>query len=352
MAHNLNTIGGNATFIGRQAAWHKLGTVTGKYQTWDEIQAHGGFNFRPEKVQLSLDGAMVDAWGIRRSDNGAFLGPVGEAYTPIDHAQGFRLVDGLLESVNGAHYETAGVLGKGETVWGLADLKASFTVGRDDVSNMYLLFATSHNGTLSFSYWLTATRVVCQNTLRVATKAGSAFRVKHTRNSQTRIDEAHKALATIQGETKSLSEKLNFLAQRKITRESLNSVMDKMFPKSKDDDGKAVESVRRNNILIDVLQRFDHNDGNAFPEQRGTAYNLLNAVTEFTDHSRSSRGDNGRAESALFGSGERLKSQALEVLLETANGLPSVPVTQYVAQRVPVRSNVSLLDQVLEAHVG
>ena len=84
MAHNINT------YIGRQAAWHALGTVTGNFLRWIDIQAQGGFDFLPEKRQLDWAGTPVAAWGIFRSDNGAFLGPVGEAYTPIDHAQGFR----------------------------------------------------------------------------------------------------------------------------------------------------------------------------------------------------------------------------------------------------------------------
>ena len=46
MAHNINT------YIGRQAAWHKLGTVTGSFMTWEEIQAHGGLNYVPVKHQL------------------------------------------------------------------------------------------------------------------------------------------------------------------------------------------------------------------------------------------------------------------------------------------------------------
>ena len=33
------------TYIGRQAAWHALGTVTGKYQTTDELLTDPGFQY-------------------------------------------------------------------------------------------------------------------------------------------------------------------------------------------------------------------------------------------------------------------------------------------------------------------
>ena len=47
----------------------------------------------------------------------------------------------------------------------------------------------------------------------------------------------------------------------------------------------------------------------------------MNAITEYTDHERSSKG-NGRAESAVFGSGDRLKSSALDLIIAEAEGMP------------------------------
>ena len=345
MAHNINT------YIGRQAAWHQLGTVTGSFMTWEQIQSHGGLNFVPVKRQLSLDGQLVDAWGIYRPDTGAFLGPVGKDYTVIDHARGFMMIDALLGVQNGAHYETAGCLGLGETVWGLADLNTDIHVGTSgDVCKVYLLFATSHNGKTSHVYRITFTRVVCQNTLRAALseKTSALFSVRHTVNAQHRLDKAHEALALISEETKSVEEKLNLLAKRRMTKDTMTTVLDRLFP------GQKVEmkmSTRRENILSDVLRCYESNDRNQFPEQRGTAYNLLNAITEYTDHMRSTRKDD-RGESAMFGSGDRLKTQAMEVLLETAGGLPMIETRTVYAPKVsaPVYAPVShgsVLDAIL-----
>ncbi len=344
MAHNINT------YMGREAAWHKLGTVTGSFMTWDDIQRHGGLDYVPVKEQLfDKFGKPVGSWGIFRPDTQAFLGAVGEQYAVIDHAQGFRLIDALIGSQGGAHYETAGCLGAGEVVWGLAKLNMSVEVGRSgDKSDVYLLFATSHNGSISHLYRTTLTRVVCQNTLNAAlsSKATSLFRVRHTANAQTRLDQAHDALATIGAEVQGIEQKLNMLATRKMTRETTVSVLNRLFPQGKDANGKPQDSTRRNNILTDVLRCYESNDRNAFPEQRGTAYNLLNAVTEYTDHVRSTRnGDKG--ESAMFGSGDRLKTQAMEVLCETANGLETISRPMYVARQIV--PGYSLLDQIVAA---
>lgn len=344
MAHNINT------YVGRQAAWHNLGTVTGNYLTLDEVLKARGINFEVAKRQLEYAGRPVEAWGTFRQDNGAFLGPVGSDYTVIQHAEGFQMLDALVADAGQAHFETAGVLGKGETVWGLIDLAKSISVGGQDKLGAYLLFATSHNGTMSHCYRTTFTRVVCQNTLNIAmaSKTAAKLAIRHTKNAQLRIDKAHEALAEIGDGMKSVEAKLNFLAGRKVTKETLTGVLDKLFPKSKDEDGQEKESTRRNNTLIDILQRYDNNDGNVFVDQRGTAYNLLNAVTEYVDHGRQARGGNN-SESAMFGSGDRLKSQALEVITLAANGMPAKERPVYVLPK-QLQPITSLLDEIVAAH--
>lgn len=344
MAHNINT------YVGRQPAWFKLGLVTGEYQTLDQIMSVPGMNFQVSKRQLEYAGKPVDAWGIFRDDNGVFLGSVGSDYQVIQHVEGFRMTDSLLDAANhGSHYETAGVLGKGERVWGLADLRISMSVGSDR-SEVYLLFSTAHDGSMSHNYRLTSTRVVCQNTLNIAlsSKTSAKLAIRHTKNAMDRINRAHEALAEVKATAQSVEEKLNFLATRKVTRESLTSVMDKLFPVAKGEDGKPKESTRRENIIADILSRFESNDGNAYPEQRGTAYNLLNGITEYTDHYRTGTRGGAVAESAMFGSGDRLKTQALEVITLAANGMPQKQ--NQVQVFAPIPATVSLLDQIVQDH--
>lgn len=337
MAHNINT------YIGRQSAWHNLGTVTGKYMTWAEILAAGGLDFDVNKEPLyDRDGNVVSAWGTFRSDNHAFLGAVGEWYTVINHAAGFEMIDALVASVDGAHYETAGVLGEGEMVWGLADLQLAARVG-DDVQNGYLLFSTSHDGTLSHTYRTCLTRVVCNNTLNVALgeKTKSVFKIRHSKNSVDKLQDAHAALATIQDDVQTMEQKLNFLASRKVTRDSMTDIFDRLFPVRMGGNGQPVNQTRRENNLAEILAVYEANDNNTFPEQRGTAYNLLNAFTNYTDHSRSSHNakgnGTGRSESAMFGSGDRLKTNALEVIMQAADGMPVMKTytTTYAAAAPP-----------------
>lgn len=328
MAHNLNVIDGRASYIGRQAAWHQLGTVTGKYQTKEELLNDRSFQYIVFKSQLRDGlGRPVDAWGTFRwnlqdklagnKEAAEFLGPVGADYTVMQHDEGFKTIDALMRSVDGAHYETAGVLGKGETVFACADLNLAVNVG-DDKSYAYLTFITGHCGNRSHEYRLTVVRPVCENTVQVALaeRTKAKICIKHTKNAISRLEDARETLKAIGDDVQRIEDRMNFLANRKMNREAMTSVLDRLFPKREE----SKNQTRRENILSDVLKRYELNDGNVFPEQRGTAYALLNAITGYVDHERSSKED-GRALSAVLGSGDALKTKAYDVIYEAAGKL-------------------------------
>jgi phage/plasmid-like protein (TIGR03299 family) len=357
MAHNLYTLSNGASaYVGRQSAWHQLGTVTGEHFSWQDQEQAAGLNFTVEKRQLEYMGSSVDAWGTFRVDydqatrvkSHTFLGAVGEDYQVIQHGEGFKMLDSLVGAAGGAHYETAGALGKGETIWGLVDLNIGLSVG-DDRHESYLLFSTSHDGSKSHGYGLTDTRVVCQNTLNMAlsSKAASSLRVRHTRNAMDRIQSMHTALEGITNDVRTMEQKLNMLAQRRVTKESCEQIFARLFPPTLIDGKPKEDSTRRQNQIAAILERFESNDNNAFPEQRGTAYNLLNGITEYVDHYRDGVRGGKRAEAAMFGSGNQLKTNALEIIMASANGMPAKVQTIYTAPK-PVATETSLLDSIVE----
>lgn len=354
MSHGFSS--SNSRYIGRQAAWHKLGTVTGKFMTADELLADKAFQYTVFKSQLHDGlGRPVQAWGTFRwdfedrlaenKDAAEFLGVVGEDYTVMQHGEGFKTIDQLMQSVDGAHYETAGVLGNGEQVWALADLNLGYSIG-DDVHKNFVLFVTGHDGSMAHRYSLCDERVVCKNTLRMAlAEKGLTASIRHTKNASARLIDARAAMNGIQAQVTTLADRMNALAGRKVSREALTSIMDRLFPKTQKDD-KQVSSARRDNILADVLRIYEGNDGNAFPEQRGTAYNLLNAITNYTDHERSSN-----QESAMFGSGDALKAKALEVILEASRTMDAVP-QRILVHGVGPSTGSAVLDDLVGATVG
>lgn len=318
------------SYIGRLPAWHNLGTVTGEYLTVEKIFADGGLDFLVEKRQLEYSGNPVDAWGIFRTDNEAFLGSVGSEYEPIQHREGFSFLDHIVGVENGAHFETAGSLGRGETVWGLIDLGlVSGIKGTQDQSNNYLLFRTGHIGNFTFSFSGCRTRVVCQNTLNIAlNERRSTFTIKHTKNYQDRIDQARVLVLSFREKMMMIDEQMEYLAGRVVDKDNMINILDELFPP--DADGN--RSTRSKNNIKQILDLYESNDGNAVPQIRGTAYNLLNACTEYTDHFRSVKGNSvrDRAQTAMFGSGDDFKIRALSIITENAKNMPPLTLPVFV----------------------
>src|SRR5262249_35482925 len=142
------------------------------------------------------------------------------------------------------------VLGNGEKVWALADLGLAAKVG-NDVQKGYLLFSTGHDGSMSHSYRICMTRVVCENTLNAALseKSRASLTIRHTKNAMNKLIDARTALDSLGTDVRKVEDKLNFLAGRKCTREAVTSIFDRLFPKTKKDDSTEVSSSRRDNIL-------------------------------------------------------------------------------------------------------
>lgn len=366
MSHNLNYLNGRHSFFCASdrygLPWHNLGQIVDQAQTWQNAIQLAQLNWTVSKRPLFSkisDGNYqeISSWGIFRDDNGIFLGSVGKVYEIIQNKEAFDFVDTLLEQQNGAHYETAGALGNGERIFVTARIPYDISPDRakDDISNCFLLFETSHDGSISATAKLTTVRVVCNNTLNVAlsTKGYGQLKVKHSESGHDKLDQAKKLITGIQQSVSQLKEKFNILAKRKVTQKINTQIMERLFGQDWKNGTRKVNQVEK------IAKLFESNDGNKFPEIKGTAYNLLQAITNYSDHDRSVRSTEGKeqmttealqAESALFGSGETFKAKALEYILqetECSELLPDCPIVSPVATTASAKSNIdNILSQI------
>ena len=310
-------------------AWHGLGSVVSA-QKWADAMVLAQMDWQVKKVQLDnplIPNTKMPAWGIFRDDTKELLGTVGENYTPIQNIKMGEHVDNILKDIDGAHYESAGVLGNGNQVWSMARIPKDIKInGTDDITKNFLLCSTSHDGSKAYTLKLVNLRVVCNNTLtRALTESSKNVRVKHTVNALGKLESKVKEVDSIMMLIDDTNKKMNELALRKMTKESNEKVMENMFGKDWKD------STRSRNQIQQIYQLFSSNDNNAFPEIKGTAYNLLNAVTNYYDHEVGIRQTDGRmsltteqirTEGALWGSGEKAKSEALKYILEATEFNP------------------------------
>jgi phage/plasmid-like protein (TIGR03299 family) len=353
MAHNLNiAANGQASFMYNKnngLPWHGLGTPVNGCQTWREAIERARMNWTVSKRQLSIEingvYQLVDAYGIFRDDNNVLLGSVGNQYTPIQNVQAFDFVDSLLESADGAHYDTAGVLFNGERIFVSATIPYSIAPDRapDDKSHCYLMFETSHDGSLSATAKLTTVRVVCNNTLSMALnqKGFGTLKVRHSTGGHEKLEKAKTLMTGVTQSVETLKEKFNKLANRKIDKTHTTAIMNKLFGKEWKD------STQKRNQVERIATLFDSNDNNAFPETKGSAYSMLQSITNWVDHERSVRKTdklNGlsesqvRSQSAVFAGGDAYKSNALEVVLAATADCAEMPEVKHVYQSAEVQS--------------
>jgi len=108
---------------------------------------------------------------------------------------------------------------------------------------------------------------------------------------------------------------LKTLSERKVKQPEVEMFMRSLFQPSPEQ----VEKKANERAMGKVLAMFEgEGRGSNLASSAGTAYGLLNAVTEFVDHERQARSTDNRLDSAWFGQGAALKQKALEQAIALA----------------------------------
>ena len=160
-------------------------------------------------------------------------------------------------------------------------------------------------------------RVVCNNTLTIALDGTSrAIKVPHN----TRFDPkaVKKQLGIAVSQWDDFMYRMRHLAERKVQwHEALGFFMNVMCETSPT--GALPEQLPNERALRKVQELYEgRGRGSQLDSARGTAWGLLNAVTEYVDHERRARSTEYRLDSAWFGQGAQIKQRALDAALQLA----------------------------------
>ena len=355
--HNLNITNGRvAMFSAQKTPWHGLGTVIDRCATAAEaieLAALAGWDLQKIQLFAEFNGIRTgtDQWGVMRGDNGAYLGTVGERYTIVSNETCFEMMDDIL-GASGAHYETAGALGEGQTAWMLAKMPNGFQIKGRDAIDPYLLCSTSHDGTGTIRIAPTMTRVVCQNTHRVAMSGmrGKGISLRHTAKVADRAKLAKTALGMACKSIEHFSVQANQLACTQLEPmgyfaayldSALTSNVAGVAVNSKSlADGSLFAAIaalpsykekeaaqtamerakkRRGEFITDILNRYESDRNNSMPGMAGTAWAAYNTVAEQIDHSnlfRANKDAESRFERVLLGAGDDAKQEAFSRAIE------------------------------------
>jgi phage/plasmid-like protein (TIGR03299 family) len=235
MAHELELINGEAQMFYRgEAPWHKLGRFIEPDEaltTEDAIVAAGlDWNVSTRPLYLD-DGTQAPSNAVVRDDTNGILGVVSQKYQPLQNREAFKFFDPFIESGE-AMFETAGSLKDGKRIWVLAKInKDPLEIARGDVVDKYILLSNGHDGLVSVRAGFTPIRVVCQNTLSMATSndASQLIRLKHTKNLQENLDKVAEIMNVANASFEATAEQYRFLANRTVSQADLERYVKLVF---------------------------------------------------------------------------------------------------------------------------
>lgn len=313
MAHLLESM----AYVG-ETPWHGLGNPLPPHQpieTW-LVEAGMDWHIAQSDVLFNVagDGLHIrphsDAKVLYRSDTLAPLSVVSNRYKVVQPAEVLHFYQDLV-SAGGFELETAGVLKGGRKLWALARTGQQSVLRGGDKIKAYLLLATSCDGSLCTTAQFTSVRVVCNNTLQVAIgDSRGAIKVPHS----TQFDPAmvKEALGLGLSSWEQFMRSLKQLSQRPVSRQEAQSYFGSLLdePLSDDPTTPPTKTMRQ---LLGLYQ--GDGMGAELSAAKGTAWGLLNAMTEYVDHHRRARNQDYRLDAAWFGQGAQLKHKAFNQVL-------------------------------------
>ena len=313
MAHQVESM----AYVGA-TPWHGLGNHLSEHQPLQIWLKEAGMDWTIEQsdVLFNVDSSALhirpyaDSKVLFRSDSLAPLSVVSNRYKVVQPHEVLNFYKDLV-SVGGFELETAGVLKGGKKLWALAKTGQEAKIKGNDRIKAYLLLATSCDGTLCTTAQFTSVRVVCNNTLQMATRDSTgAVKVPHS----TKFDPAQvkEALGIGFSNWDVFMKNLKQLSQRTVSLEEADGFIRTVLnePEFTDDNSLGSKVYQKVSNLY-----LGKGMGSELSSASGTAWGLVNAMTEYVDHHRRARSQDNRLDSAWFGQGALLKQKAFNQAL-------------------------------------
>lgn len=265
-----------------------------------------------------------------RSDTGQVLGLVTDHYVPIQNREIAAFADGLAGLDAAVVTETAGSLQNCRRVFALVRMPGTIEPAPGDEVLPYILVSSGHGGYASFAAYPTTVRVVCANTLRVSERdASKGLSFRHMGEVAQKMDLARRCLGAAQDEMGKFAKAAAALVRTNLTGALLRTYFEVVWEKSfgriealKDDREAYAKATQRMRDDIAEWTAGMENPAQQIASIRGTAWAALNAITEWSDHSRGrlESGGDARTASNLFGASHKTKTLALRAAVKTFAG--------------------------------
>ena len=320
-------------------AWHNKGTILDHVFTAEEAIQHANMNYLVAKAPLYAKfsddkndperGKLVDDFfATYRTDTKDVFGVVGSRYEIVQNNNAFSFFDNIVGEKK-AIYETAGVLGLGETIFLTAKLPNNIVLPGDDVIENYLMFTMSHDGSKPVTALFTPTRVVCANTLAIAMSNGyNRVVIKHTKSAIDRIKEAGKLMGLVNKTSEINKEVLEAMAKVQVNDDRLAEYIQLVFltPEERKKlaetgNHKTAEISTRTIGVMDQVYDFALSGvGQDTRSTKGTLFGAYSSVTGWLFNKKEYKSDDTRLKSLIFeGTDYQLNQKAFGIAKELIN---------------------------------
>lgn len=318
MAHELSFINGMTEMAYLESAgtpWHNLGQGlpdNSPMEAW--LAASNMGNWSIEELPLlyysNYSQAMESYNGRKllvRSDNKFPLADVSSLYHVVQPREVIEFFSDIIDTM-GFRMDTCGVLHGGKKFWAQASIGESVHILGSDRVDGKLLLATSCDGSLATTAQYTAVRVVCQNTLNMATGTNAnSVRVTHLQKFDPKgIKEMLELRPQAMLEWEQLA---NAMATKRLSFDNAEEFFVKVFDPKRLDDTVEETDEANNRAIKACLELFA---GTALGSEYapGTVWQAVSSVTEYADHRRKTRSLDSRVDSAWFGRYANIKDRA------------------------------------------
>ena len=294
----------------------------------EEIAEKKDLNFHiaaSPSLMVGSDGLLRQVAGSKtlyREDTMEALSIVGADYKPVQPAAVLETFNGYMD-LAGFQMRAAGSLLGGKRIWAMAETGSEFILPGGDQLAGYLFLATACDGKMATTGFFTTLRASCWNMLQamIADANGHRQFIKVPHSGEFDPEKFRAELQLGPTSFNAFADEATVLAGRKVNDQEAVAYITRVLG-TWDDEKTALENITaqadaRN--IGKVLELFKGAGAGAdLKSANGTAWGLVNSVTEFADHHRGARSADNRFNNAMLGNSFNMKSLAWGEALKLA----------------------------------
>lgn len=282
-----------------------------KVPTWVHYAPNGAGHGGEEKPSGS--------YAVIRTDHNMVLAPaVGERYLATPHRDVWYQINEFLL----AEFTTLKVCGTGTmnngACWFIQMLAEEYYIKGDESANQLRLSYSQKYGAESHKVFCTTTRIVCNNTRRMALADAAAKRMfsrhKHTKGAVQKINADLELMAQLHLAVQKEQEIMYHLASTQVDSAYIKGFVDAFIPAPPVD--ASARMVNQFKEAREAVAKVFASGQHMTAGTQTSRYALLNAFTDYVDHHTYSRSEADRWMDSQNGSRADVKDAALAYLIK------------------------------------